>query len=203
MQCEWTIIAPPGNKIFIAFSQFETESSYDDSDETKECTYDYLEIVQKKSDDKEALQSEKFCKAMPKDITSIGDTVIVKYVAYWTTILNDLVNRWLQTFILDLKQMIAFQLVDSIWNLKFKVNSLSTITFCCHIQNITLGCGGIFTRPSGNITSPNYPNAYPHGVTCEWSIATDYGSVIELTVTDLDIEMGRNCYDKLEVICAL
>lgn len=62
------------------------------------------------------------------------------------------------------------------------------------------GCGDMFTRPRGNFTSPNYPNTYPHGVTCEWSIVTDYGSVIELTINDLDIEMGKDCYDKLEVI---
>lgn len=57
----------------------------------------------------------------------------------------------------------------------------------------------MFTRPSGVFTSPNYPNTYPHGVTCEWSIVTDYGSVIELTINDLDIEMGKDCYDKLVV----
>lgn len=57
----------------------------------------------------------------------------------------------------------------------------------------------MFTRPSGVFTSPNYPNIYPHGVTCEWSIVTDYGSVIELTINDLDIEMGKECYDKLVV----
>lgn len=61
------------------------------------------------------------------------------------------------------------------------------------------GCGDIFTRPFGNFTSPNYPNAYPHGVTCEWSILTDYGSVIELTINDLDIEVGLSCFDKLVV----
>ncbi|KAG4066297.1 hypothetical protein HA402_000521 [Bradysia odoriphaga] len=158
LQCDWTIIAPRGNKIFVAFSQFEIEESYDDSDETKECTFDYVEIVQKKSDDKEVSQSEKYCKEMPKDFNSIGDTVVVRY--------------YIQ------------------------------ITFGLQIQKTILqipGCGDMFTRPNGNFTSPNYPNEYPHGVTCEWSIVTDYGNVIELTVNDLDIEMGGTCYDKLEV----
>lgn len=60
----------------IAFSQFEVEQSYDES----ECSFDYLEIVQKKSDDKEVAQSEKYCTTMPKEFTSIGDIVVVKYV---------------------------------------------------------------------------------------------------------------------------
>lgn len=68
-----------------------------------------------------------------------------------------------------------------------------------------LGCGDIFTRRSGNFTSPNYPNTYPHDVACEWTIITDYGNVVELTINDLDIEMSKDCFDKLVVseICLL
>lgn len=76
LQCDWTILAPPGNKVLIAFSQFEIEENYEER--SNECSYDYLEIVQKKSDDKEISISEKFCREMPKEFTSIGDIVLIK-----------------------------------------------------------------------------------------------------------------------------
>lgn len=80
LQCDWTIKAPPGNKILVAFSQFETEENYEElyGTSSSDCKYDYLEIIQKKSEDKEVAQTEKYCKEMPKVFTSIGDIVVVK-----------------------------------------------------------------------------------------------------------------------------
>lgn len=80
MQCEWTITAPPGNKILIAFSQFETEKFNEEAYgiSSNDCGIDYLEIVQKKSEDKEVSQAEKYCKTMPKEFTSIGDIVVLR-----------------------------------------------------------------------------------------------------------------------------
>lgn len=80
MLCEWTIIAPPGNKILIAFSQFETEEFNSETfgGLSNDCGVDYLEIVEKKSEDKEVSQTEKYCKTMPKEFTSIGDLVVIR-----------------------------------------------------------------------------------------------------------------------------
>lgn len=84
LNCNWKIIAPPGNKILIAFSQFETEDSYGESmpSSSAVCEYDYLEIVQGRSEDKESSQSgqsgDKYCRSMPKQFTSVGDIVDIK-----------------------------------------------------------------------------------------------------------------------------
>lgn len=60
------------------------------------------------------------------------------------------------------------------------------------------GCGGILTHPRGEITSPNYPNAYPHETECEWTITVEYGSSIQITVIDFDMESSGSCdYDGL------
>lgn len=40
--------------------------------------YDYLEITQKSSADTEVAQTEKFCRQMPKEFTSVGDIVMIK-----------------------------------------------------------------------------------------------------------------------------
>ncbi|KAJ6633725.1 Cubilin like, partial [Pseudolycoriella hygida] len=159
LQCEWMVVAPVGNQIFVAFSQFEVEESTMEHVQTSDdCSFDYLEIIQKKSGDKEFEQKQTYCKTMPKEFTSIGDVVVFKF----------------QT---------DSSFASSGFHLEFEVQ----------------GCGDIFTHPTGNFTSPNYPNVYPHGVTCEWSIVALYGYVIELTINDLDIETTHECIDKLEV----
>ncbi|XP_063696850.1 cubilin homolog [Culicoides brevitarsis] len=64
----------------------------------------------------------------------------------------------------------------------------------------TEGCGGILTKPRGTLTTPNYPNAYPHDVECVWDIQVDFGKTVELTITDLDIENSNDCkFDGLKI----
>jgi len=50
------------------------------------------------------------------------------------------------------------------------------------------------------LTSPNYPNPYPHNAYCVWNITVPSGD-ITLTVTELDVEScSSNEYDFLKVI---
>ena len=56
------------------------------------------------------------------------------------------------------------------------------------------------TGSSGMITSPNYPNDYPHGRQCTWTITAPQGNQILLNVTDFAMEYHANCnYDYLEI----
>jgi len=56
------------------------------------------------------------------------------------------------------------------------------------------------TSSTGEFTSLNYPNAYPHNRECVWRITVDPGRRIELTIQDFDVEHHTNCsYDVLEV----
>ncbi|KAK4871991.1 hypothetical protein RN001_016115 [Aquatica leii] len=62
------------------------------------------------------------------------------------------------------------------------------------------GCGGILTKPTGSISTPNYPNAYPEGTQCDWLIQLDYGSSIQITFATIDFEPSNNCnYDYILV----
>lgn len=55
------------------------------------------------------------------------------------------------------------------------------------------GCGGILTRPRGEITSPNYPNEYPGETECEWTITAEYGSSVQITISEFDLESSGDC----------
>lgn len=56
------------------------------------------------------------------------------------------------------------------------------------------GCGDILTHPNGTITSPNYPNAYPPLIECNWKIQVDYGNNIEINFDKVELEKTNDCY---------
>ena len=63
------------------------------------------------------------------------------------------------------------------------------------------GCGGVFNALTGNVSTQNYPNAYPNGVECLWDIIVPSGYHINLQQDPnglFDIETGdadgSSCY---------
>ena len=61
------------------------------------------------------------------------------------------------------------------------------------------GCGGILTKPSGTLESPNYPQIYPSNVECLWFIRTGLGRSIQLNIEDFYLEGDQCQYDYLAV----
>ncbi|XP_025061712.1 CUB and zona pellucida-like domain-containing protein 1 [Alligator sinensis] len=57
----------------------------------------------------------------------------------------------------------------------------------------TEDCGGLLTSPEGTLTSPNYPKPHPEFTYCVWRIQTAENSKINLTFTDLFLELDPNC----------
>ena len=50
------------------------------------------------------------------------------------------------------------------------------------------------------MTSPNYPNPYPHDAQCVYTVTVPAGEVITLNFTNMDIEAHVNCaWDYVEV----
>ena len=49
------------------------------------------------------------------------------------------------------------------------------------------------TEPSGELTSPNYPQTYAVSRECIWYITVEQGKRINFTVVDLDMESHVNC----------
>lgn len=151
IDCEWRIKATKGNKLFVEFSHFDLENYNTFHNATEHlCNFDYLEIIQYKGD--ERLLSSKYCNSAPPPLTSMGDSVVVKFHS-------------------DIS------------------GSGSGIRLEWQIE----GCGGIFTHPKGEFTSPNYPNAYPGETVCEWTITVEYGNSIQVTIHDFDMESASDC----------
>lgn len=62
------------------------------------------------------------------------------------------------------------------------------------------GCGGVFTRNSGEFGSPTFNGNYPSSVTCDYLIQTMPNTKIKVTFLSLDIEEHTSCqYDKISV----
>ncbi|XP_061178089.1 cubilin-like [Saccostrea echinata] len=66
--------------------------------------------------------------------------------------------------------------------------------------NASTICGSELTDSTGVITSPNYPNNYPHERECVWTITASDGNQVLLNITDFVLENHANCqYDFLEI----
>ena len=53
-------------------------------------------------------------------------------------------------------------------------------------------CGGTFISQSGNFSSPNYPNRYPHGANCTYIINVPSANMIRLEFDIADFEYGAD-----------
>ncbi|XP_071443305.1 cubilin [Hetaerina americana] len=64
----------------------------------------------------------------------------------------------------------------------------------------TPGCGGLFTGPTGEISSPNNPNDYVHNVNCEWLIRVPVGERIRVTFMTFHVEDSNGCrFDYVQI----
>lgn len=64
--------------------------------------------------------------------------------------------------------------------------------------------GNVFTEPTGEIASPNYPNHYPENSRCDYRVALSPGYSVVLTFAsgDFDVEPAGSdgtCHDSLTV----
>ena len=48
----------------------------------------------------------------------------------------------------------------------------------------------VINSSRGEITSPDYPSAYPNNADCQWHINVDDGFVVQLNFVEFDIEDG-------------
>lgn len=74
-QCEWKIVPPMGNRVFMEFSNLDLESSGG-----SRCTFDKVTIEERDSSDV-VIRSDSYCQNIPKPINTTN-TVIVKYALF-------------------------------------------------------------------------------------------------------------------------
>nr|AIZ96979.1 complement component 1r [Oplegnathus fasciatus] len=88
------------------------------------------------------------------------------------------------------------------------LNTLGSYLCSCHHgfelrsdqRSCVLSCrGGIFDEPEGYLSSPGYPNAPTHAVSCQYIISVESGFTVSLNFTDnfniesVDTQQGPNC----------
>ncbi|KAI0233511.1 Cubilin [Lamellibrachia satsuma] len=80
------------------------------------------------------------------------------------------------------------------------VSDDSVASYGFRLEYVTFGCGNVFRSPSGSFGSPAYPSPYPTPRECAWSISVPMGSMIVMTIDDLDLETHTTCdLESLEI----
>uniref|UniRef100_A0A3P9CHJ1 Cubilin n=1 Tax=Maylandia zebra TaxID=106582 RepID=A0A3P9CHJ1_9CICH len=79
---------------------------------------------------------------------------------------------------------------SSMW-LRFRTDA--SVTRQGFKAKYSIECGGELNAPSGTISSPNYPNLYPHSRVCRWELVVSPGRKVTLTISDLRLE-GSDTY---------
>lgn len=81
--CEWKLVPPMGNRIYIEFSHFDLEHTWSIDDNSNQrsasCMFDHLTIEERDSSD-QILRSDKHCAEMPKPMNTTR-TVVLKCVS--------------------------------------------------------------------------------------------------------------------------
>ncbi|XP_070842448.1 cubilin [Chaetodon trifascialis] len=92
---------------------------------------------------------------------------------------------------------------DSFAYVKFVSDgSVNAAGFSLMFEASVEACGGELNAPSGAISSPNYPNLYPHNRVCRWDLMMSPGRRVTLTIKDLRLEdSGTSCaFDYVDVL---
>nr|XP_020470999.1 cubilin [Monopterus albus] len=95
---------------------------------------------------------------------------------------------------------------DSFAYVKFVSDSSGNAAgFSLSFEASVEACGGELNAPSGTISSPNYPNLYPHNRVCRWELVVSSGRRVTLTINDLRLEgSGTSCaFDYVDVLNGL
>ena len=67
--------------------------------------------------------------------------------------------------------------------------------FCCLLE-----CGRYYTSPTGNVTSPGYPNNYPNNAECYYEIKAPVGHRIVLDLEFHDLEYRYDFLDIRQIV---
>ena len=55
------------------------------------------------------------------------------------------------------------------------------------------GCGGLFTAPTAEFSSPSHPQTYANNLDCEYVVRVPRGDKVKMTFLAFDLEHHGNC----------
>ncbi|XP_077981827.1 cubilin-like [Glandiceps talaboti] len=76
---------------------------------------------------------------------------------------------------------------DQAWFLWTTDNSVTAEGFSIRLRAVD-PCGGTIVATSGQVSSPHYPNYYPHNSNCVWTIQVSASKTIKISFSDFDLE---------------
>lgn len=192
--CVWKIEAPEQYRITLNFSHFDIEGN------NQNCEYDSVKVISGTGPEKEA--SNVFCgSTLPLPITSESNTLTIEFNS------DNSVQKsgFFASFFTD-KDECA---VNNGGCQHICKNTVGSYECACH-NGFTLhenkhdckegGCQHEIDTPSGEISSPNWPDFYPSRKDCVWHFSTVNGHRIKIIFEKFELEQHQECtYDHIEL----
>ncbi|XP_053392429.1 tolloid-like protein 1 isoform X5 [Mercenaria mercenaria] len=196
--CVWQIEAPEQYRITLNFSHFELEGN--NVSLNQNCEYDSVKITS--GTGPESVVNGMYCgSTLPMPITSESNTLTIEFNS------DNSVQKtgFFASFFTD-KDECA---VNNGGCQHICKNTVGSYECACH-NGFTLhenkhdckegGCQHEITAPSGEISSPNWPDFYPSRKDCVWHFSTVNGHRVKIIFENFELEQHQECtYDHIEV----
>lgn len=185
--CVWNIDVEEGHHIYLNFTSFNIEGL------KSECTYDYVRIA----------GGEKMCGEMTQPLLMSFHTnhLRVEFAS------DSSVERrgFSAQFVADLDEcQLSNGGCESVCR-----NRLGSYECACQPGFVLVsdghnckegGCFFELNAPSGEISSPDYPQEYPKNLNCTWHFVTTPGHRLMLTFSSFQVEEHSQCkYDAVSI----
>ncbi|KAF4532823.1 hypothetical protein B566_EDAN002674, partial [Ephemera danica] len=189
--CIWQIMAPPQFRITLNFTHFDLEGNNHD------CEYDSLEVHSILASET-AFSHGVFCGShLPNMITSESNSLRIEF----STDNSVQKTGFAAVFFTDMDEC-----ATNNGNCQHECrNTIGSYQCSCHNGFLLHdnkhdckegGCKYEVDAPTGQVTSPNYPDYYPSRKDCVWHFTTTPGHRIKLTFTEFEMEPHQECaYD--------
>ncbi|XP_037084279.1 tolloid-like protein 2 [Pollicipes pollicipes] len=194
-RCIWEVLAPPRHRITLNLTHFDLEGSNQD------CDYDRLELLSVMPGD-ELRSHGTFCGGSPPPaVTSESNKLRITFFSD-----NSVEKTGFAGFFFTDKDECS---TDNGGCHHRCVNTVGSYICLCD-NGFTLhenghdckegGCKHEIEAPFGEVSSPNYPAAYPGKKDCVWHFSTTPGHRIKLVFNEFDLEHHQECtYDHISV----
>uniref|UniRef100_A0A1A8E6T5 Metalloendopeptidase n=1 Tax=Nothobranchius kadleci TaxID=1051664 RepID=A0A1A8E6T5_NOTKA len=192
--CVWRITVAEGFQVGLSFQSFETEKH-------DICTYDYVEVRDGSSESSPLLG--RFCGyEKPENIKSSSNQLWLKFAS------DGSVNKagFAASF---LKEMDECSRPEKGQCEQRCVNTLGSYRCACdpgyelaanRRSCEAAACGGFIASLNGSLTTPGWPNEYPHNKNCVWQLVAPAQYRITLVFDGFETEGNDVCkYDYVEV----
>ncbi|ESO84884.1 hypothetical protein LOTGIDRAFT_236092 [Lottia gigantea] len=192
--CVWQIVALHQYRIMLNFTHFDLEGSNQD------CEYDSVRVSS--GTGKDSTLHGVFCgSTLPTPVTSEGNVLRIEFNSD-----NSVQKTGFKSMFMTDKDECAEENGGCQHICKNNIGSFECACdngYTLHENKLDCkegGCQHEITVPSGEISSPNWPQFYPSRKDCVWHFTTKPGHRVKLEFEDFELEPHQECtYDHIIV----